>query len=64
MTLDQDLGVTHIVAIVDLGLDLVQGDTEDIPALGRIHDPGQDLGVAHHLSREDKALLLFSTNAE
>jgi len=64
MTLDQGLGVTHIVAIVDLGQDLVQEDTEDIPAPDRTHDPGQDPEVVHHQSREDRALLLFSTNAE
>ena len=64
MTLDQGLGVTHIVAIVDLGQDLVQGVTEDIPALDRTHDPGLDPEVVHPLSQEDKVLLLFSTNAE
>ena len=60
MTLDQGLGVTHIVAIVDLGQDLVQGVTEDIPALDRTHDPGLDPEVVHPLSQEDKVLLLFS----
>ena len=64
MTLDQDLEVILIVAIVDHDLGLVQEDMGDVLSLGHIHDPGQDPEVVPPLSQGDKDLHLSLTSDE
>ena len=64
MTQDLDLEVILIVAIVDLGLDLVREVMEGIHILGHTHDLGHDPEAVHLPFQGDKGLHHFLTSVE